>query len=77
MADLANRTETRSPVFPFDIFADPRLRDDVHEGYLNLREEAPGLFWTPAVRSRICAIPSFHWLSSVMVTSVLPAIKQV
>jgi cytochrome P450 len=37
----------RAPVFDFDIYSDLLLADDVHAGYLGLREKAPPLFWTP------------------------------
>jgi cytochrome P450 len=37
----------RAPVFDFDIYSDPLLADDVHAGYLALKEKAPPLFWTP------------------------------
>jgi cytochrome P450 len=55
MSELAVDTATRSPLFYFDIFADPRLRLDVHEGYLQLKSEAPGLFWTP--------VNGGHWVA--------------
>lgn len=34
-------------VFDFDIYADPRLKDDVHTGYATLHQDAPDIFWTP------------------------------
>ncbi len=34
-------------VFAFDIFADPRLKPDLHLGYKQLHTEAPDIFYTP------------------------------
>lgn len=34
-------------VFDFDIFHDPRILRDVHQGHFSLHDEAPDLFWTP------------------------------
>ncbi len=34
-------------VFDYDIFNDPRLKDDVHKGMFTLFRDAPDIFWTP------------------------------
>ncbi|MBS3961905.1 MAG: cytochrome P450 [Sandarakinorhabdus sp.] len=39
--------ESRAPVFSFDIYRDPQLLDDVHGGWLRVKQEAPPVFWTP------------------------------
>ena len=35
-------------VFDFDIYADPRVGEDVQGDYARTLEAAPELFWTPA-----------------------------
>lgn len=35
-------------IVSFDFYNDPRLQDDPHDGLMKLRDEAPGVFWTPA-----------------------------
>ena len=34
-------------VFDFDIYADPRVSDDVQASYATALETAPDVFWTP------------------------------
>jgi cytochrome P450 len=34
-------------VFDFDIYADPRLTEDLHASYATLHEDAPDIFYTP------------------------------
>jgi len=34
-------------VFDFDMFEDPRLKDDVQLGYMSLHRDAPDIFWSP------------------------------
>ena len=34
-------------VFDFDMFYDPRIERDVHDGHLQLLDDAPDIFWTP------------------------------
>ncbi len=34
-------------VFDFDIYADPRLTEDLHESYATLHDDAPDIFYTP------------------------------
>lgn len=34
-------------VFPFDIYADPRVTDDVQGSYAEALQDAPDIFWTP------------------------------
>jgi len=34
-------------VFDFDMFEDPRIRDDVQLGYMSLHRDAPDIFWSP------------------------------
>lgn len=34
-------------VFDFDIYADPRLTDDLHDSYATLHTDAPDIFYTP------------------------------
>ena len=34
-------------VFPFDIYDDPRLRAELHDGFASVIAEAPEIFWTP------------------------------
>jgi cytochrome P450 len=46
MTDSASAV-SRGPVYDFDYHLDPRLLDDVHDGYLTLKKEAPPVFWTP------------------------------
>lgn len=57
-------------VFDFDMFYDPRIRRDVHEGHLQLLRDAPSIFWTPRNAG--------HWVATRQadVTAVLknPAI---
>ena len=55
----------RSPVFNFDYFAEPSILADVHEGYMQLKKNAPPVFWTPANGG--------HWVvtSADAVTQVL------
>jgi cytochrome P450 len=45
MTDL--QTRANAPSFDFDMYGDPLLADNVHEGYLKLKEKAPPFFWTP------------------------------
>lgn len=35
-------------VFDFDIYADPRITDDVQGSYATVLRNAPDIFWTPA-----------------------------
>lgn len=35
-------------VFPFDIYSDVRLGEELHATYRTLHDDAPSLFWTPA-----------------------------
>jgi cytochrome P450 len=37
----------RESIFEYDIYADPRLKDDVQLGMMTLLREAPDIFWTP------------------------------
>jgi cytochrome P450 len=39
--------EERCPVYDFDYVAGADVLKDVHEAYLNLKKNAPPLFWTP------------------------------
>lgn len=34
-------------VYPFDIYDDPRLRTELHDGFADIVAEAPEIFWTP------------------------------
>lgn len=34
-------------VFDFDMFEDPRIKDDVQLGYMSLHRDAPDIFWSP------------------------------
>lgn len=43
-------------VFPFDYHNDPLMADDIHDGLLKLRQNAPPIFWTPAQGG--------HWIVS-------------
>ena len=51
-------------VFDFDMFDDPRLKDDVQLGYMSLHRDAPDIFWSPREGGRwmatryedVCAI---------------------
>jgi cytochrome P450 len=36
-----------SPIFDFDVLADPLMRDDVLQSYITLKAQAPPFFWTP------------------------------
>ncbi len=38
---------SRAPVYDFDYQLDPLLLEDVHAGYMYLKQTAPPLFWTP------------------------------
>ncbi|AXE63648.1 hypothetical protein BBF93_04985 [Hyphomonas sp. CACIAM 19H1] len=35
-------------VYPFDYHNDPLISEDIHDGLLRLRQDAPPIFWTPA-----------------------------
>jgi hypothetical protein len=39
--------ETRGPAYDFDFYADPILQKDVLGGYMQLKQNAPPVFWTP------------------------------
>jgi len=56
MTQVSNRTTTIAVkpdhvpdhlVFDFDMFDDPRLKDDVQLGYMSLHRDAPDIFWSP------------------------------
>ncbi|MBP7705461.1 MAG: cytochrome P450 [Caulobacter sp.] len=39
---------TADRVFAFDLYDDPRLRDELHDGFARIIDDAPeGVFWTP------------------------------
>lgn len=40
-------TAERAPVYDFDYVADPAILADVHQGYWQLKQNAPPVFWTP------------------------------
>ncbi len=62
-------------VLEFDIYNDPRLAPDVHQGYLKIFAEAPAIFWTP--------LNGGHWvamghdaLSEILTTPTLFSSRQ-
>ena len=47
---MASRVPDHVPadrVYPFDIYDDPRLRRELHDGFAEVVAEAPEIFWTP------------------------------
>src|SRR5712672_4872730 len=34
-------------VYDFDLYRDPRMKDDIHEAHMRLHQEAPDIFWSP------------------------------
>ncbi len=38
---------TERPTHKFDIYQEPSIKVDVHDAFLDLKEKAPPLFWTP------------------------------
>ncbi|MET0988620.1 MAG: cytochrome P450 [Steroidobacteraceae bacterium] len=51
---MANATSSTVPghvsadrIFAFDMYADPRLKEDLHTGYASLLRDAPSVFYTP------------------------------
>ncbi|MEP2989985.1 MAG: cytochrome P450 [Parasphingorhabdus sp.] len=45
---MTKMTTADRPVHSFDIYQEPAIKVDVHDAFLNLKETAPPLFWTPA-----------------------------
>ena len=65
-ATVASGTACRAPVFPFDIYRDPLLLEDVHKGWLRVKENAPPVFWT--------AENGGHWVANTA-TAVIEVLR--
>jgi cytochrome P450 len=42
------KAEPSKPVHNFDIYTQPEIRENVHDAFQGLKDNAPPLFWTPA-----------------------------